>query len=102
MRIAHFTNTFLPHVGGVARAVQTIVEDQRRAHHRVLIVAPEFADSPDQKAVPKVLERSVARIPAFTHFNDSEFSVGIPLAATLSTRLVEFCADLIHSPRAKT
>ncbi len=97
MRVAHFTNTFLPHVGGVARAVQTIVEDQRRAHHRVLIVAPEFVDSPGQTKVPKNLERSVVRITAFTQYNDSEFSVGVPLATTRSTRLAEFRADLIHS-----
>jgi glycosyltransferase involved in cell wall biosynthesis len=93
MRIAHFTNTFLPHVGGVARAVQTILEDQRRARHRVLVVAPEFADG----AAPARIERSVVRIPAFTNFNDSDFSVRIPFAAILSERLADFRTDLIHT-----
>lgn len=93
MRLCHFTNTFLPHVGGVARAVQTLLEDQRRARHRVLVVAPQFA----QGAAPQRIERSVLRIPAFTHFNDSEFSVRIPFAATLSQRLADFQTDLIHA-----
>jgi len=93
MRICHFTNTFLPHVGGVARAVQTLLEDQRRARHRVLIVAPEFAEG----LAPAVIERSVARIPALTHFNTSDFSVRIPFAAALSERLADFRADIIHT-----
>ena len=93
MRICHFTNTFLPHVGGVARAVQTLLEDQRRAGHRVLVVAPEFDEGPASAAI----ERSVARIPAFTHFNDSDFSVRIPFAAALSERLSAFHADILHA-----
>ena len=93
MRICHFTNTFLPHVGGVARAVQTLLEDQRRARHRVLVVAPEF----DEGLAPRRIERSVVRIPAFTHFNDSDFSVRIPFAATLSQRLAKFRTDIIHA-----
>lgn len=93
MRICHFTNTFLPHVGGVARAVQTLLEDQRRARHRVLVVAPEFDEGP----APRQIERSVVRIPALTHFNDSDFSVRIPFAATLSQRLADFRTDIIHA-----
>jgi 1,2-diacylglycerol 3-alpha-glucosyltransferase len=93
MRICHFTNTFLPHVGGVARAVQTLLEDQRRARHRVLVVAPEFAEGP----APRRIERSVERIPALTHFNDSDFSVRLPVAAALSDRLASYKTDLIHA-----
>ncbi|MDX2185830.1 MAG: glycosyltransferase [Opitutaceae bacterium] len=93
MRIVHFTNTFLPHVGGVAHAVRTLLEGQRSRRHRVLVVAPEFSAG----AAPKSIERSVVRIPAFTNFNDSEFSVRIPFAATLSDRLSTFKTDIIHA-----
>lgn len=93
MRICHFTNTFLPHVGGVARAVQTLLEDQRRARHRVLVVAPEFAEG----VAPRRIERSVERIPAITHFNHSDFSVRLPVAAALSDRLANFRADILHA-----
>lgn len=93
MRICHFTNTFLPHIGGVSRAVQTLLEDQRRSRHRVLVVAPEFAEG----AAPRRIERSVVRIPAFTDFNDTDFSVRIPFTAILSGRLADYRADLIHT-----
>ena len=93
MRICHFTNTFLPHVGGVARAVQTLLEDQRRARHRALVVAPEFAEGP----APAAIERHVARMQALTHFNASDFSVSLPFAAALSGRLSAFRADVIHA-----
>lgn len=93
MRICHFTNTFLPHVGGVARAVQTTMEDQRRARHRVLVVAPEFA----QGKTPASIERSVARLPALTGFNAGDFSVRLPFAAMLSKRLGAFRPDIVHA-----
>ena len=93
MKIAHFTNTFLPHVGGVARAVQTMLEDQRAAGHRALVVAPGFAE----RAAPRAIERHVARIPALTNFNNSDFSVRLPLAAALSERLSKFRADILHA-----
>ncbi len=40
MNIAMFTNTFTPHVGGVARSVQGLVDELRRLGHHVLVVAP--------------------------------------------------------------
>lgn len=95
MRICHFTNTFLPHVGGVARAVQTMLEDQRRARHRVLVVAPEFAEA--QGKTPRAIERSVARIPALKGFNATDFSVRLPFAAMLSERLTAFRPDIVHA-----
>lgn len=93
MNIAFFTNTFLPHVGGVARSVETFLEDFRREGHRVLVVAPEFAEGP----APRRIERAVARVPAMQHFNGSDFSVRLPLGAAMSDRLKKFRADLIHA-----
>ena len=93
MKICHFTNTFLPHVGGVARAVQTLLEAQRRARHRVLVVAPEF----EAGTAPQAIERSVVRIPAITNFNRSSFSVRIPGAALFAKKLNGFPTDIIHA-----
>lgn len=93
MKIIHFTNTFLPHVGGVARAVQTLLEDQLAARHRLLIVAPEFAEG----VAPARIERHVERLSAITRFNDSDFSVRLPFAATFSQRLADFEADILHA-----
>ncbi|MEJ1974355.1 MAG: hypothetical protein WDM96_18420 [Lacunisphaera sp.] len=46
MKICMMTNTYLPHVGGVARSVSTFVDEYRRLGHEVLVVAPQ-APRPD-------------------------------------------------------
>lgn len=93
MRICIFTNTFLPHVGGVARSVRTFLEDYRRAGHRVLVIAPEFPEG----AAPRSIERSVERVPAWQNFNGSDFSVSLPLGASLRERVERFRPDIIHA-----
>ncbi|MGH8020825.1 MAG: glycosyltransferase [Opitutaceae bacterium] len=93
MKICFFTNTFLPHVGGVARSVETFLECFRKKRHRVLVVAPEFSEGP----APRRIERAVERVPAIQNFNGSDFSVRLPLGAALSKRLDEFPADILHT-----
>ena len=39
MNICMMTNTYLPHVGGVARSVSTFADQYRKRKHRVLVVA---------------------------------------------------------------
>lgn len=62
------TNTYLPHVGGVARSVEAFATEYRRRGYQVLVVCPEFENAPEQ-------EPDVARVPAIQHFNGSDFSV---------------------------
>ena len=93
MKICMMTNTYLPHVGGVARSVSTFAEEFVREGHEVLVVAPEF----DGKPLPAKAEAMVERVPSLRNFNGSEFSVRLPLATALSDRLDEFQADIIHA-----
>src|SRR5688572_5264848 len=93
MKICMMTNTYLPHVGGVARSVSTFAEEYVREGHEVLVVAPEF----DGKPLPAKAEKMVVRIPSLRNFNGSEFSVRLPLATALSDRLEAFQADIIHA-----
>tara|TARA_R110002110_G_scaffold108904_2_gene271782 strand:- start:10957 stop:12246 length:1290 start_codon:yes stop_codon:yes gene_type:complete len=90
VNIALFTNTFTPHVGGVARSVEAFTEEYRRRGHQVLVVAPEFHDTPEH-------ETGVIRIPAIQNFNTSDFSVALPVPMILSGRLDSFQPDIIHS-----
>jgi glycosyltransferase involved in cell wall biosynthesis len=39
----------------------------------------------------------VERVPAIQHFNGSDFSVTLPMAATLSKRIDAFRADIVHA-----
>lgn len=89
MKIAMFTNTYLPHVGGVARSVHTLETALREAGHEVKVVAPEFegADSSDE----------VLRVPAIQNFNGSDFCVRIPFPNLVREFMADFQPDLIHS-----
>ncbi|MES2466632.1 MAG: glycosyltransferase [Verrucomicrobiota bacterium] len=89
MKIAMFTNTYLPHVGGVARSVKTLEDACRRQGHEVRVIAPEFEGSEDS---PDVL-----RVPAIQHFNGSDFSVQLPVPNIIREYMDNFRPDLIHS-----
>lgn len=93
MKICMMTNTYLPHVGGVARSVSTFAEEYLRLGHDVLVVAPTFDGDP----LPEKSEAFVERVAALQNFNGSDFSVRLPLAAALSDRLDAFKADIIHA-----
>jgi 1,2-diacylglycerol 3-alpha-glucosyltransferase len=93
MKICMMTNTYLPHVGGVARSVSTFADEYRKRGHQILVIAPEFDGKPLAKRDAAIVER----VAAIQNFNGSDFSVRLPLAATMSTRLDEFQGDIIHA-----
>jgi len=89
MKIAMFTNTYLPHVGGVARSVKTLEDACRKHGHEVVVIAPEFEgaeESPD-----------VLRVPAIQNFNGSDFCVRLPSPILIGDFMEDFGPDLIHS-----
>ncbi len=90
MNILIVTNTFTPHVGGVARSVTAFTEEYRRRGHKVMIIAPEFEDQPEQ-------EDNVFRVQAWQHFNASDFSVALPIHPHLSKAVDAFQPDVVHS-----
>ncbi len=92
MKICLMTNTYLPHVGGVARSVSTFAQEYLRLGHEVLVVAPNLPGRTSARA-----EAIVERVAAIQNFNGSDFSVRLPLAASLSSRLDDFAADIIHA-----
>ena len=90
MNILLVTNTYAPHVGGVARSVEAFAEAYRKNGHRVLVVAPEFPGMPAD-------ERDVLRVPAIQEFNASDFSVVLPVHPPLTAALDAFGPDIVHS-----
>jgi glycosyltransferase involved in cell wall biosynthesis len=90
MKIAMFTNTYLPHVGGVANSVERFTEGCREGGHDVLVVAPSY---PDQKESTE----QTYRLPAMPNLNGSDFSVPLPMDNELSDRLEQFAPDVIHA-----
>ena len=90
MNILMLTNTFTPHVGGVARSVEAFTAEYRKRGHRVLIVAPEFPDMP-------LDEVDVMRISAIQKFNASDFSVALPIHPQLGDAIDAFRPDIVHA-----
>lgn len=90
MRIAMFTNTYLPQVGGVAQSVWRFTSELREMGHRVLVVAPQYSHTPEEEA-------DVVRIPALPKFNGSDFSVALPVSLELSGQLDRFEPELLHA-----
>ena len=90
MNILMLTNTYLPHVGGVARSVEAFKRVYDARGHRVLVVAPDVPDIGDD-------EEDVIRVPAIQNFNGSDFSVRLPIPGFLLSAVRDFRPDLVHS-----
>lgn len=90
MNILMLTNTFTPHVGGVARSVASFSDEYRRLGHRVVVVAPQFEGVPEH-------EEDVVRVPAIQNFNGSDFSVPVPIPGFLNAAVEQLKPDIIHS-----
>jgi 1,2-diacylglycerol 3-alpha-glucosyltransferase len=90
MKILMMTNTYLPHVGGVANSVDQFTRQIRSQGYQVTVVAPTFPDQPEE-------ETDVIRIPAIQNFNGSDFSVTLPLPELITGRMEDLRPDIIHS-----
>jgi 1,2-diacylglycerol 3-alpha-glucosyltransferase len=90
VKIVMFTNTYLPHVGGVARSVSTYEHEFRRRGHDVRIVAPQFEGAMESTEF-------CLRTPAIQNFNGSDFSVTIPQPGVIAEFLDAFQPAIIHS-----
>jgi 1,2-diacylglycerol 3-alpha-glucosyltransferase len=89
MKIALFTNIYLPHLGGVAKSVKTLEDGCRLLGHEVRVVAPEREGAEES---PEVL-----RVPAIQHFKGSDFCMRLPFPLQIRDFMEDFQPDLIHS-----
>ncbi|MBE0534340.1 MAG: glycosyltransferase [Phycisphaerae bacterium] len=90
MNILMMTNTYRPHVGGVARSVEAFTEEFRRQGHRVLVVAPRFDHAHDN-------ENGLLRVPAIQNFNGSDLSVRVAIPGLLAGKIAAFAPDVVHA-----
>lgn len=84
------SNTYAPHVGGVARSIEAFARQYRALGHEVLVVAPQFENA-------KTSSENVLRIPAVQNFNGSDFSVALPVSGLLSETLDAFGPHIVHA-----
>jgi glycosyltransferase involved in cell wall biosynthesis len=89
MRILAVTNTFTPHVGGVARSVESFSDRYRELGHDVLVICPSF-DGIEST-------RNVLRVPAIEHFRHTDFSFPLPIPSGVHRTINTFTPDVVHS-----
>lgn len=86
-----FTSTYLPHVGGVARAVRTARDVLRARGHRVTVVAPMCGISDD--------EDDILRVPAVDVKDGFSLPLALPQLATMVAPVVIGAAVVhVHHP----
>jgi 1,2-diacylglycerol 3-alpha-glucosyltransferase len=90
VRIALFTNNYLPFCGGVTISVETLRRGLQQRGHDVWVMAPRFRGMPD--GAPGVLR--YPSIPATTY---PEFPLAIPYAPSVAARVRALAVDVFHA-----
>lgn len=92
MRVAIFTDTYVPDVNGVARTLQRWTSYLERRGVACKVFAPEPSLSTRRQAPPNSVERFVS----FPFFLYPECRLAIPNPAHIRRSISEFKPDLIH------
>ncbi len=90
MRILMFTNTYTPVTGGLERSILSFRAEFRRRGHKVLVVAPSFADMPER-------ESDVIRIPSIRHVTRHDFSLSLPVPPHTIREVIAFRPEIVHA-----
>jgi glycosyltransferase involved in cell wall biosynthesis len=90
MRILMVTNTYAPHVGGVANSIVRFERCFRERGHRVLVIAPTFDETPKH-------EEHVVRLASIRHINNSDFSLALGIPEMVGDQVEKFKPEIVHS-----
>ncbi|MBI2599641.1 glycosyltransferase [Candidatus Daviesbacteria bacterium] len=94
MKIAYFTDTFLPQVNGIATALANQARELGKRGHQVLIFTPNLDDIPRQRFKAKNV--TVVHLPAIPALLYTEFKVGVFGLPKVIRFLTRFKPDIIH------
>ncbi len=90
MKILMMTNSYAPMVGGIEESIRSFSAEFEKLGHEVMIVAPECEGAP-------LDEVGVIRLRAIQNFNNSDFSIALPMSSLLPELIKTFKPDIIHS-----
>jgi glycosyltransferase involved in cell wall biosynthesis len=90
VRIALFTNNYLPFCGGVTISVETLRRGLEARGHAVWVMAPRFRGAAD--GGPRVLR--YPSIPATTY---PEFPLAVPFAPAMTARVRALDVEIFHA-----
>jgi glycosyltransferase involved in cell wall biosynthesis len=88
MRIALFTETFLPKIDGIVTRLRNTISELQRSGHQVLVFAP--GDGPSEFDGARVEGMRGASFPLYP-----ELTLSFP-RASIRQKLMEFAPDVIH------
>ncbi len=93
MRIALFTETFLPHTDGIVTRLTQTIQELHRAGDDILVVAPQAPGLPSSYHGAKVVDLFSFSFPLY-----QEFKLGVPFTnKVLRATVSAFAPDIIHA-----
>jgi 1,2-diacylglycerol 3-alpha-glucosyltransferase len=92
MRIAIFTDTFVPCVDGVVRTIMNRTEILGSRGHRFLIICPDYG-TPEPRFEESI---SVVRVPSVPVPTYKDFRISWPAIRRVASVVREFRPDLLH------
>ncbi len=90
MKIAMFSDSYLPYASGVVRSVETFATELRRLGHEVHVIAPAYPGYRDE-------DPHVIRVPSYRFSSRSDFRLAPPFGRRLTRRAAALDPDIIHS-----
>lgn len=94
MKIAYFTDTFLPQVNGIATSLANQARQLGEQNHNVLIFTPKLDGIPREKFQAKNVK--VVHLPTVPALVYPEFKIGVFGLPKVIKHLAEFKPDIIH------
>jgi glycosyltransferase involved in cell wall biosynthesis len=95
LRIGLFTNNYLPMLGGVSRAVETLRLGLRAAGHEAVVVSPR--PRAGARGRPHQDPAGVLRVPALPAPTYPDFTLPLPLGPRLSQAVRALDLDVFHA-----
>jgi len=96
MRVAMFTNTYLPLLGGVERSVASTATTLRNLGHACLVITPRVP-AMRRGAHDGATDAETVRLAAFPSVAGTQFSYRLPGAGNLRRELRQFLPDVVHA-----
>jgi glycosyltransferase involved in cell wall biosynthesis len=92
MRIAIFTDTYLPEINGAATSIDSSARLLGGRGHEILIICPRYR-KPILHVVPHV---TIQRYRAFSFITNKATRIALPTMASVASKLRKFRPDVVH------
>lgn len=92
MRIALFTDTYLPEVNGAVTSIDSHTRMLGARGHEILIICPKYR-KPILHVVPHV---TIQRYRSFSFITNKATRIALPSMVSVATKLRRFAPDLVH------